>query len=409
MKKPIRNLMLLGAATLFACSNPEPMAPEQASTPASESQSHFVNADEALTRLESALHAFIPETRSIPAFGPVQPIGIATRAEASGPAGYVVNFEDGGYAILSADDRKPAVVAFSEHGSLSAEAFEEDFRHTADHSDEVSTPAYINALIRNYLTTPATGNAALTRSGESAIVEEQTAFMRTKWTDAPPYNSFIPGRGVAGAPNIALAQILLYNHKHHGVGLDKMNVWIPAAGRTYNPDWSLLDLAAHYDNVPSESSNGVEAGRFTAAIAIANGTQFHGNQSQTSIQNIQTFLTDFWGYRMAQIKPFETTTMANLKRVMRTLLYVDKMPVYIQGDSMNVFNFNHAWIADGWMVLAANGTHSSYIHCNFCVGYQYDLWLLFESNTPFSVLFPVGSSDETLNFDTDVQMIDYML
>lgn len=407
MKKPIRNLMLLGAATLFACSNPEPMAPEQASTPASESQSHFVNADEALTRLESALHAFIPETRSTPVFGPVQPIGAATRAEASGPAGYIVNFEDGGYAILSADDRKPAVVAFSEHGSLTAEAFEEDFRLTADRSDKVSTPAYINALIRNFLTTPAIGDAAMTRSGESAIVEEQTAFMRTKWTDTPPYNSFITGKGIAGAPNIALAQILLHNHKYHGVGLDKMNIWIPAAGRTYNPDWSLLDVAAHYENVPIESENGVEAGRFTAAIAIANGTKFHGDQTQTYIENIQTFLTDFWGYRMAQVKPFATTTMTNLKRVMRTLLYVDKIPVYLSGGSEQVFC--HAWIADGWLALAANGAQSSYIHCNFCVGDKYDLWLLFESNTPFSVLFPVGSSDETLNFDTDVQMIDYML
>lgn len=61
------------------------------------------------------------------------------------------------------------------------------------------------------------------------------------------------------------------------------------------------------------------------------------------------------------------------------------------------------------MVLAANGTQSSYIHCNFCVGDDYDLWLLFESNTPFSVLFLVGGSDKTQNFNTNVQMIDYML
>lgn len=110
---------------------------------------------------------------------------------------------------------------------------------------------------------------------------------------------------------------------------------------------------------------------------------------------------------MAQVKPFETTTMANLKRVMRTLIYVDKTPVYIQGSSMNVFN--HAWIADGWMVLAANGAQSSYIHCNFCMRAKYDLWLLFESNTPFSVLFPINGSDTTQNFNTNVQMIDYML
>lgn len=42
-------------------------------------------------------------------------------------------------------------------------------------------------------------------------------------------------------------------------------------------------------------------------------------------------------------------------------------------------------------------------------GDDYDLWLLFESNTPFSVLFLVGGSDKTQNFNTNVQMIDYML
>lgn len=174
----------------------------------------------------------------------------------------------------------------------------------------------------------------MTRSGESAIVEEQTAFMRTKWTDAPPYNSFIPGKGIAGAPNIALAQILLHNHKHHGVGLDIMNVYNPLIyGGNYNPNWQLLDVATHYENVPLDSDNGVEAGKFTAAIGIANGTKFRGEEAITPISNVQTFLTDFWGYRMAQIKPFATTTMANLKRVMRSLLYEDKIPVYLYGDS----------------------------------------------------------------------------
>lgn len=404
MKNTFRNLMFLSAVLLFACTNPEPAEPVEAAVP--DATSHFLSAEEALSRLESTLHAFAPQTRKINGFKAVEPIGATTRTEAD-PTGYIVNFDDGGYAILSADDRKPAVVAFSESGSLSAEEFEEDFRRTAADACDVPTPAYINALIRNYLATPENDDAVSTRSGESAVVEEQPAFMKTKWTDSEPYNSFVTYKGIAGAPNIALSQILIYNHKYHGVGLDKMNVWIPLAGKIYDPDWSLLDVAAVWNNVPADSWNGIEAGKFVAAVGIANGTNYQGAQAITPIGKVQTFMTDIWGYRMAQVKPFETTTINNLKRVMRNLLYTDKLPVYLYGDSYNVIR--HAWIADGWMVLDANGTQSSYIHCNFCVGAQYDLWLLFESNTPFSVLFPVNGSDKNVNFNMWVQMLDYVL
>ncbi len=407
MKNTFRNLVFLSAGLLFACTNPESAQPGlQAAAP--DATAHFVSADEALARLESDLHAFVPQTRKSVGFAAVEPVGIRTRAEGGDPSGYIVHFEEGGYAILSADDRKPSVVAFGESGSLSAEQFEADFRMTADDVGEVPAPAVVNALIRHYLTTPAVGGAAPTRAGESAVVEEQTAFMKTKWTDAPPYNSFIPGKGIAGAPNIALSQILVHNHKYHGAGPDVMNVYNPMIpGGPYNPNWQLLDVAANYENVPGDSFNGVEAGKFVSAVGIANGSQFRLDQVNTPIGNVQTFMTDIWGYRLAQIKPFETTTMANLKRVMRTLLYTDKVPVYLYGDSREVIR--HAWIADGWMVLNANGAESSYIHCNFCVGPKYDLWLLFESNAPFSVLFPVDGSDQTTDFNYNVSMIDYML
>lgn len=406
MQKHLRNLLLLFAATFFACANPDPMQPvEGASAP--ETTPHFVSADAALARLEGSLHAFVPQTRGAVRFRTVEPVGPATRSEGVLPSGYIVNFEEGGYAILSADDRKAPVVAFAPEGSLSADEFEQAHLLTTADARGVSTPDYIRALIRNYLTAPVQGDLPATRADGSPVVEEQTAMMHTKWTDVAPYNSFIKSRNPAGAPNIALAQILVYNHKYHGVGLDEMNIYNSMSfPNLYNPDWSLLDIAAIYADA-GDSSAGIEAGKFIAAVSIANGTIYGHNQSITPVANVQTFLTDFWGYRLAQIKPFATTTLANLKKSLRAMIYTDRIPVYFYGDSQNVIS--HAWIADGWMVLDANNTRSSYIHCNFCVGAKYDLWLLFESNTPFSVLFPYGGTDTTENFDIGVSMIDYML
>lgn len=410
MKRIFHYLPLLGFGLLCACTHPDPVIP---STEAPAANPYALTAEEALARLEAALPAFGEGTRAPRTVARIEALcpdaletGTRTAATAPGnaaPMGYVANFEGDGYVILSADSRKAPVVAFAEQGSLSAAEFAEAYRRTAADADEVSTPAYIQALIANYLATPVTGDVPETRTGESAVVEEQTAFVRTRWTDAEPYNHYIPYRGPAGAPNIALAQILIYNHKFHGIGATTMNVSIPGVPKTYNPDWSLLDPAALYAQLPTGTLNAGEAGKFVAAVGIANETKFGASQAVTPISKVVTFMTDIWGYDIAQIKPMSTTSLDILKKNLRTMLYTEKMPVYFYGDSFEVIR--HAWIADGWLVLSANNQQSTYIHCNFCVGEQYDLWLLFESATPFSVPFPGVSG--TTNFNYDVSMIYY--
>jgi hypothetical protein len=114
MKKTI----ILGtiALLLTACSAMEEPSDNRSSS--LNDDPNFISLDEALKNADNQFSAMFKSTRSGRTVIDTEELRTRTRSDADSLYGlYLVNYEDG-FAMLSADARRPAVLAISEEGSM---------------------------------------------------------------------------------------------------------------------------------------------------------------------------------------------------------------------------------------------------------------------------------------------------
>lgn len=172
---------------------------------------------------------------------------------------YIINYKDGGGAIVSGDNRLPEILAFSETGRVSLELTGTGADVFIEH-----LPLFVEQKINEFeakqdsllnLAENKTGINLLAASVPISRIEDETTpwvtkydynhMVKVKWEQGYPYNGKFPSvtengktlsHAVAGCTTIAVAQILSY-HKY------------PSSFDGLNVNWSGLTASASINDL----------------------------------------------------------------------------------------------------------------------------------------------------------------
>lgn len=131
-----------------------------------------------------------------------------TASSNAGDCFYVFNFPGGGFSIVSADDRLPSILGFSENGSFDASNVPVNVEWwLGEYRSQIEGYLEANPQAGKYV------NRA--RPNDKAVIEP---LLTTRWNQGAPYNNDCPydswGRGtsVTGCVATAMAQVMKYHN-----------------------------------------------------------------------------------------------------------------------------------------------------------------------------------------------------
>ncbi|MBD9134678.1 MAG: hypothetical protein EGP73_07435 [Alistipes indistinctus] len=336
---------------------------------------------------------------------------------------YIVNYEDSaGFAIVSADNRLPDVLAYSDKGTLSEnenlpEGVKMFLAALPDYAriEAARTDSLIAAKNRSLDSLPdPDGYYRLNPRHEwgPKMYFTDNPVIKTQWGQDRPFNEEAPiingVRAKAGCVPVAIAQITSY----HGTPVRAYDYNNIELGIYYNLNWPILANCLTGDDVFNAYMNKPVAVylRWIGGLCNANYGTVETTAADDSPQNVfKTF-----GYSYKSIGPYEFKSLClSIRR---------KQPAYLCGRSPDNSK-GHAWVADGVKCWEQNyyliydlydanmnfvrtetvydgvtGHLDTHIYCNWGVNGTYDGF--FEAG-----VFKPGISDFTRNVK---QVIDIM-
>lgn len=299
---------------------------------------------------------------------------------------YVVNYDEGGFIIMSADNRIEPVLAFSESGKL---PMNEElpaglagwFEETSEYVEEIKT----SDTEQNIYMAEAWEPEAIQRVIANPIENEERdppptcvnsyegvmPLLSTAWHQGVGYNDLVSinigcskysnGRPPAGCVAIALAQIMRY-HEH--------------PKRAYN--W--VDMP--------DSHGTIYTARLVRDIGWAVGMEYSCDGSGASAEDAVKALRNTFEYSSATLSNFDVDVVVGQLK--------SKLPVYLSGGNKGqiiIFPYyegGHAWVCDGYKrYITCYDTFammSTYLHMNWGWGlksssgkefngwFQYNRW-----------------------------------
>lgn len=340
MKKTLNKVLLLfiSMLVLSACQNEDSPAPEI------KEKDSFVGLED-ITQLVSQIQLPVEDTKGTKVFKNKEISNIMpVEGKADNKASfYVVNYEDGGFIVMSADNRINPVLAYSDSGELPL--YEELpsglvgwMEETSEYVDEVKAsdmeqngnvadawkPQAIQRLIGGG------DNEGIDRNEDGCQNTEKIVLPLTStvWGQWSGYNDLVNsniycskssnGKPPAGCVAIALAQIMRY-HKYP---------------QTYN--WSSMP----YEKGINETA------RLIRDIGIAVGMDYGCDGSSAKNTAAVNALRNTFKYSSAIASDFD------IDKVVAELNA--KRPVYLSGGSKDYFIIfphyenGHAWVCDGY-------------------------------------------------------------
>ena len=266
-------------------------------------------------------------------------------ADGNDAAIYVFN-SDNSFVIISADDRTPAVLGYSDHGVY-------DMKKAPDGLKAML--GWLQASVRNYSTT----------RGEVSIHDAIKPLLTTKWNQHSPYNLFCPYDEVNDAPSVtgcvatAMAQIMKY-HEY------------PSA---YN--WSLMK--DEYDS-SDESAAAQEVAKVMKDAGESVYMKYSANGSFANADGISEAFRNTFGYSISTelvsrayftAQEWDELIYSNLENKMPvyyggTAIDIDDSKGYLQGvegghgfivdgyDGKGLYHVNWGWggLSDGFFLLS---------------------------------------------------------
>ncbi len=266
-------------------------------------------------------------------------------ADGNDAAIYVFN-SDNSFVIISADDRTPAVLGYSDHGAY-------DMKKAPDGLKAML--GWFQASVRNYSTT----------RGEVAIHDAIKPLLTTKWNQHSPYNLLCPYDEKNDAPSVtgcvatAMAQIMKY-HEY------------PSA---YN--WSLMK-----DDFDSgdESAAAQEVAKVMKDAGESVYMKYSANGSFANADGISEAFRNTFGYSISTelvsrayftAQEWDELIYSNLENKMPvyyggTAIDIDDSKGYLQGveaghgfvvdgyDGKGLYHVNWGWggLSDGFFLLS---------------------------------------------------------
>ena len=243
-------------------------------------------------------------------------------ADGNDAAIYVFN-SDNSFVIISADDRTPAVLGYSDHGAY-------DMKKAPDGLKAML--GWFQASVRNYSTT----------RGEVAIHDAIKPLLTTKWNQHSPYNLLCPydekndALSVTGCVATAMAQIMKY-HEY------------PSAY-----DWSLMK--DEYDS-GDESAAAQEVAKVMKDAGASVYMEYSAIVSSANADGISEAFRNTFGYSIST----ELVSRASFTaQEWDELIYSNlenKMPVYYGGTAIDIddskgylqgVEAGHGFVVDGY-------------------------------------------------------------
>ena len=266
-------------------------------------------------------------------------------ADGNDAAIYVFN-SDNSFVIISADDRTPAVLGYSDHGVY-------DMKKAPDGLKAML--GWLQASVRNYSTT----------RGEVSIHDAIKPLLTTKWNQHSPYNLLCPydaendALSVTGCVATAMAQIMKY-HEY------------PSA---YN--WSLMK--DEYDS-GDESAAAQEVAKVMKDAGASVYMKYSANGSFANADGISEAFRNTFGYSISTelvsrayftAQEWDELIYSNLENKMPvyyggTAIDIDDSKGYLQGveaghgfvvdgyDGKGLYHVNWGWggLSDGFFLLS---------------------------------------------------------
>ena len=266
-------------------------------------------------------------------------------ADGNDAAIYVFN-SDNSFVIISADDRTPAVLGYSDHGAY-------DMKKAPDGLKAML--GWFQASVRNYSTT----------RGEVAIHDAIKPLLTTKWNQHSPYNLLCPYDDKNDAPSVtgcvatAMAQIMKY-HEY------------PSAY-----DWSLMK--DEYDS-GDESAAAQEVAKVMKDAGASVYMKYSANVSSANVDGISEAFRNTFGYSISTelvsrayftAQEWDELIYSNLENKMPvyyggTAIDIDDSKGYLQGveaghgfvvdgyDGKGLYHVNWGWggLSDGFFLLS---------------------------------------------------------
>lgn len=251
----------------------------------------------------------------------------------SGPSHYIFNAADGmGFIIVSADDNKIPVIAYSTTSSWqtksvpgAAELLLEN-ANIPDKSSARKAPVRRAASTRKILSTPT-------------------------WSQEAPFNNMIPNRRLVGCVGTALAEIIRY---HRYPANRPASLVKPGEPTAY--DWDNMLDGNYRSGYTAVQGDAVAALMADAAISI--GTDFGMSSSSAFEVKVPAALVGMFGYDAGvSYKKSAEMDRESWEALVISEIDADR-PVLYCGQDVSV---GHAFVCDGYEVRGS----TSYLHMNW--------------------------------------------
>ena len=256
----------------------------------------------------------------------------------------IFGYEDGGFAVISADDLLPEVLGVS--AARYSNGRNENFKWWLE-AMEQSVQRIVKSGRRYVTPTP----------GEAGFVTDVPSMMTSKWDQYEPYNNYCPGSGwsrcLTGCVATAMAQVLNY-HKmpEHGIGTHSIyynGEPVTANFGEHYYDWdNMLDLYIYGEYNETEADAVATLMRDCGVAAeMQYGTSMEGGSGAYS-QDAAAGLRQYFGLETAECVERDNYSDAEWMNIVYNELSTSG-PVYYGGSDVNPYlNGGHAFVLDGY-------------------------------------------------------------
>ncbi|MDR2684014.1 MAG: C10 family peptidase [Prevotellaceae bacterium] len=277
---------------------------------------------------------------------------------AENPFFYVFNKENGGFIIVSGDDRAKDILGYSDSGNFDINNIPDNMRwFLSCYAGEIFSLGVDDNTMPRY-------NAPANQT----VTNEVTSFIQTQWNQDYPYNKFCPPFNSSAGNNYptgcvatAMAQIMkYYNYPRTGTGSHSYslpgNVEVFEANfgaTTY--DWANM-LDSYYYETSETQKNAVATLMYHCGVSV--DMHYAPEASGAPSSSVSFALKNYFGYDAGvQLLQRSNYTAAQWDNVIKAELDAAR-PVYYAGDNGES---GHAFVCDGY----TGDSSVTYFHINW--------------------------------------------
>lgn len=323
-------------------------------------QAAQLSPDGALGRLSEFLPSGAQARFKAPSASEARLVYTATTPDSNGTAYYVFNTPGDGFIIMSADDRLPAVLGFSDNGAFDIDKISPDMKWWLGEYE-----AEIGAF---YTREGADTPVAPTPLKKAAFVDREKVepLITTRWNQMAPYNNDCPSSYPTGCVATAMAQVMNY-HKWPEVGSGERN------GVTFENTWYDWDnMIDDYESTNYSTLEAMAVATLMRHCGAAVDMMYTPYASGAYSFNVPVALYTYFGYDEGMTLDWrDYHNMSEWNELVYEELTTNG-PIYYSGSSSAG---GHAFVCDGYL-------GNNFFHFNWGWGGYQDGYFLLNALNP---------------------------